>query len=76
MKKHIFLLLTCLVLTGLKGAAQWPQFRGPDGTGIAAGTPPLTWGEDKNVRWKTAIHGRAWSSPVVLSGQVWVTTAT
>ncbi len=76
MKKHIFLLLTCLVLTGLKGAAQWPQFRGPDGTGIAAGTPPLTWGEDKNVRWKTAIHGRAWSSPVVLSGQVWVSTAT
>ncbi len=76
MKKHIFLLLTCLVLTGLKGAAQWPQFRGPDGTGIAAGTPPLTWGEDKNVRWKTAIHGRAWSSPVVLSGQVWVSTET
>lgn len=57
--------------------AQWPQFRGPEGTGIStASTPPLTWGEDKNVLWKTAIHGRAWSSPVVLDGQVWVTTAT
>ena len=57
--------------------AQWPQFRGPDGTGVApAKTPPLSWGEDKNIRWKTAIHGRAWSSPVILNGQVWVTTAT
>src|SRR5262245_7699054 len=57
--------------------AQWPQFRGPDGTGVSASTNlPLTWGEGKNVRWKTAIHGRAWSSPVILGNQVWVTTAT
>jgi outer membrane protein assembly factor BamB len=57
--------------------AQWPQFRGPDGTGTSQNRNlPITWGEGKNVRWKTAIHGRAWSSPVVLGGQVWVTTAT
>jgi outer membrane protein assembly factor BamB len=57
--------------------AQWPQFRGPEGTGVAAAqAPPVTWAEDKNIRWKTAIHGRAWSSPVILDGQVWVTTAT
>ena len=30
----------------------------------------------KNVRWKTAIHGRGWSSPVVVDDQVWMTTAT
>jgi outer membrane protein assembly factor BamB len=68
-------------LIGLLGAsalnAQWPQFRGPDGLGtIPAKTLPLTWGEGKNVRWKTAIHGRAWSSPVVLGNQIWLTTAT
>jgi len=57
--------------------AQWPQFRGPDGNGLSTSAGiPLTWSETKNVRWKTAIHGRAWSSPVVLGGQVWVTTAT
>jgi len=57
--------------------AQWPQFRGPDGMGTSrSGDLPLTWNEGKNVRWKTAIHGRAWSSPVVLDNQVWVTTAT
>jgi outer membrane protein assembly factor BamB len=57
--------------------AQWTQFRGPDGNGVASGANlPLTWSEATNVRWKTAIHGRAWSSPVVLDGQIWVTTAT
>jgi len=57
--------------------AEWPQFRGPDGTGISPSRNlPLTWSEARNVKWKTAIHGRAWSSPVVLGRQVWVTTAT
>jgi outer membrane protein assembly factor BamB len=56
---------------------QWPEFRGPDGRGHAAMSGlPLTWSETEHVKWKTAIHGRAWSSPVVLGGQVWVTTAT
>jgi len=57
--------------------ADWPQFRGPNGMG-RSDTPeaPLTWSEDKNVRWKTPIHGRAWSSPVVLGSQIWLTTAT
>ena len=57
--------------------AQWPQFRGPEGLGTSAAKAlPLTWAEDRNVRWKTAIHGRAWSSPVVLGDQIWVTSAT
>jgi hypothetical protein len=56
---------------------QWPQFRGPDGLGTSNAVGlPLTWGEGRNVRWKTAVHGRAWSSPVVLDNQVWVSTAT
>jgi outer membrane protein assembly factor BamB len=57
--------------------AQWPQHRGPDGTGMSSSTGlPLTWSEEANVRWKTPVHGRAWSSPVILDNQVWVTTAT
>jgi outer membrane protein assembly factor BamB len=75
--KHIVVLLTLAAAAVSPAAAQWPQFRGPEGTGVAAASkPPLEWGEGKNIRWKTAIHGRAWSSPVVLDGQVWVTTAT
>ncbi|MCP5522351.1 MAG: PQQ-binding-like beta-propeller repeat protein [Verrucomicrobiales bacterium] len=55
----------------------WTEFRGPTGQGIANSTRlPLEWSETNNVVWKTPIHGKAWSSPVVLDDQVWLTTAT
>jgi outer membrane protein assembly factor BamB len=65
-----------LAVTTPRLHAQWTEFRGPNGTGTATGPLPLTWGEGTNVRWKTAIHGRGWSSPIVLGNQVWMTTAT
>ena len=55
----------------------WPQFRGPAGDGHSDSKGlPLTWSESENVKWKTPVHGRAWSSPVVFGNQVWLTTAT
>lgn len=61
----------------LMGGDFWPQFRGPVGNGLSGSNSlPVTWSEKENVKWKTAIHGRAWSSPVVLGRQVWMTTAT
>ena len=58
-------------------ASNWPQFRGPNGDGHAdTNKVPTTWSEQQNVKWKTAVHGRAWSSPVVWEKQIWITTAT
>jgi outer membrane protein assembly factor BamB len=37
---------------------------------------PIKWSESENVQWKTAIHGKGWSSPVVWGDQIWLTTAT
>ncbi len=55
----------------------WPQFRGPRANGQSAALGlPVTFGEGENVRWKTPVHGKAWSSPVVWDQQIWVTTAT
>src|SRR5215831_12796423 len=55
----------------------WPQFRGPHGDGHADSRGlPLTWGENRNVIWKTPIHDRGWSSPVIFGEQIWLTTAT
>lgn len=55
----------------------WPQFRGPSGHGVSDSTGlPTEWSENQNVTWKIEIHGRAWSSPVVLGNQIWLTTAT
>ncbi len=61
----------------LHAGDNWPQFRGPNGDGISdAKDLPVTFSETENVRWKTPIHGKAWSSPVVWGDEVWVTTAT
>ena len=55
----------------------WPQFRGPYGNGHSdASGLPLEWSESVNVAWKTPIHGRGWSSPVIFGDQIWLTTAT
>ena len=66
----------CLSVSLIAGE-NWPQFRGPAGDGQA--TRPgcrLKFSETENVKWKTAIHGKAWSSPVIWGSQVWLTTAT
>ncbi|MBL8170048.1 MAG: PQQ-binding-like beta-propeller repeat protein [Acidobacteria bacterium] len=76
MKKlvSVFLLVSFSLLA--QAADNWPQFRGPDGTGHSdARDLPLTWSETQNVVWKTAIHDRGWSSPVIYGNQVWLTTA-
>jgi outer membrane protein assembly factor BamB len=69
----------CLVLlhAPVAGAAdEWPQFRGPagDGAATAAGLPEAPT-EGSGVVWKTAIHGKAWSSPVISGERIWLTTA-
>lgn len=56
--------------------SHWNQFRGPAGDGRSLATNlPVEFSETKNVRWKTAIHGKGYSSPVVWDNQVWLTTA-
>ena len=67
----------CLCSIRAGGEENWPQFRGPTGQGVSdAKGLPTTWSESKNVKWKTAIHGKSWSSPVIWDNQVWLTSAT
>ncbi|HTD67829.1 MAG TPA: PQQ-binding-like beta-propeller repeat protein, partial [Candidatus Limnocylindria bacterium] len=66
-----------LALCSFSFASNWPQFRGPNGDGHADGHKlPETWSEQENIKWKTPVHGRAWSSPVIWGKQIWLTTAT
>lgn len=72
------MLLTFLCFPGYAQGreANWDQFRGPNGDGKSlAKNLPVEFGETQNVRWKTAIHGRGFSSPVVWDDQIWLTTA-
>lgn len=72
------LLVALLTSYGVAWAAEnWPQFRGPEGDGHSdARGLPLVWSETKNVVWKTAIHDRGWSSPVIYGKQIWLTSGT
>jgi len=66
---------------GAIAQADWPEFRGPRGdghvsvSGEAAGLP-LYWSETNNIKWKTEIPHKGLSTPVVMGGRVWLTTAT
>ncbi|HEX2746748.1 MAG TPA: PQQ-binding-like beta-propeller repeat protein [Verrucomicrobiales bacterium] len=57
-------------------AADWPQFRGPDGDGHAAvKNLPVTWNSTTNVAWRVKIPGAGWSSPALYKGHIYLTTA-
>ena len=73
--KSFFLSLGLSALS-LTAFAEWTEFRGPTQDGIATGKLPTEWGADKNVTWSKEIHGLGWSTPLVLEGKVWITTAT
>ena len=54
----------------------WPQWRGPQATGVAPhADPPLEWSETKNVRWKVKIPGRGSATPIIWGDRVYIQTA-
>ena len=57
-------------------AADWPQFRGPDGQGSSnAGPVPVEWSTTKNIAWRQPISGAGWSSPIIHRDRLYLTTA-
>lgn len=73
----VFSVCLLATTTPVTPTAAWPEFRGPLGDGVSPdGRPAVTWSETEHIRWKTAIHGKGWSSPVVWQDQIWLTTAT
>ena len=68
-------LLYPLLVFGLSGA-DWPQFRGPDGSGLCptCGQLPVEFGPQKNVLWKTELPAGK-SSPVLVGDRIFITGA-
>jgi len=57
-----------------RGDDDWPRFRGPGGDGISRDSGiPTEWSETRNLRWKLALPGRGFSSPIVVGDHVFVT---
>lgn len=58
-------------------AADWTQFRGPDGLGVSdEHNVPERWSADENILWKADLPGPGSSSPVVVKGRVYLTCYT
>ncbi len=54
----------------------WPNWRGPDHTGVSrTAQPPTAWSETKNVRWKIGVPGRGAGTPIVWGDRVYISTA-
>lgn len=71
--------LLAVVILFLSASARsdyWPEFRGETAQGHApAADVPLTWSADEAIRWRVPVAGKAWSSPVVADGRVFLSTA-
>jgi outer membrane protein assembly factor BamB len=77
MKPKRFVSLVSLLATSSALSAatpQWPQFRGPNGSGVAEDAhPPIQFSAETNLLWKTALPA-GHSSPCVWDARIFLTT--
>lgn len=64
-----------VALAGLSQAADWREFRGPNGNGVADVDAPVKWSQKEGVEWKVDVPGAGWSTPVIAEGRLVLTTA-
>jgi len=67
--------LTCLAQSRNE-TSNWPQWRGPHGSGISEEKNlPTEWSAEKNIVWKAELPGRGHSSPIVWGNRIFLTAA-
>lgn len=72
-----FATVALATMASAQNTADWPQFRGVNALGRSeAKGLPLTWADDKNVAWKTALPGPGASSPIILGDKIYLTCFT
>ncbi len=65
-------LLFSLALAGASVAGDWPQFRGPNGTGFS---PDAVIAAEPKIDWSAPLPGRGLASPIVVGGKVFVASS-
>src|SRR5437762_13447297 len=61
------------LLLGLPAAADWPQFRGPNGNAVVDDASLPTQVSPQIVPWAAALPGRGLSSPIIVGDRIFVT---
>lgn len=65
------------VTTSFTQAADWPRFRGPNGSAVSeAQNLPTKWDDKTNLLWKTPLPGPGSSSPIVVGERIYLTCYT
>ena len=78
MKKMVLIMMFCLILSihSIGKEKNWPQWRGPNASGIVLhGNPPVKWDEKTNIKWKIEIPGKGHATPIIWGDQIFVSTA-
>jgi outer membrane protein assembly factor BamB len=58
-------------------AADWPQWRGPEGTGVSSEKQlPIVWHEDRSIIWKCPLPEWGTSTPAIWGDAIYVTSQT
>ena len=57
------------------GRADWGEFLGPDGRGVAADTIRRTWTATEGIAWQADLPGQGASSPIIVGDLVVVTAS-
>src|SRR6266581_4586105 len=66
--------LSILLVSTPGWCENWPQWRGPSGTGVSGEKVlPTEWSKDQNIAWRAKLAGLGVSSPVVWGDRVFVT---
>lgn len=57
--------------------SDWPWWRGPHRNGSATSnqSPPTQWGINHNIRWKSPVPGRGYSSMSIFRNQIFLVTS-
>ena len=53
-------------------AADWPQWRGPQGNSTAQADPPIEWDQERNIVWRAPMPSWSGSTPIVVGERVFV----
>ncbi len=73
--KRILLVAIAMTAATLANASDWPQFRGPGGSGVGdAKGLPVKWSSTENIVWRTKLPGPGTSSPIVIGKRLYVTS--
>jgi outer membrane protein assembly factor BamB len=68
------IVLGTLIVGNGAAAADWPQWRGPDGTGVSQEKGvPIVWHEQRGIYWISQLPGTGNSTPAICRDAVFVT---